>query len=162
MSSFTVTTRWRHETVTGNDMRGHSSKALEEDKNKMSAVPSRFKSTRMQDLTCVNSQHGDVEPAPARNTDKRPQLEIHQQPFGSQSTPDQRNISPGFRSFVPASFIWDIYPSTFPRCLQTLCLSRLGLKLCRSRSFPCFSCCFPSLFLYWVWFNPRGEACRDA
>lgn len=72
----------------------------------------------------------------------------------SRSVPHRRTASSGS---IPPFFIWGIYPSAFPRCLPTLSASLLGLKLCKSSTFPLLSCCCSSLFFDWVCFNPRGK-----
>lgn len=89
----------------------------------------------------------------AKNTDKRLQLKMpsQQQASRSRSVPNQRNVSSGF---TPPFFIWGIYPSALLAVYQlSLSASLLGLKLCKSSTFPsspavsrlCFSTGFASI-----------------
>lgn len=91
-----------------------------------------------------NSQRGDVESV-AKNTDEQLQLKMRpqQQASRSRSVPHRRTVSSGS---IPPFFIWGIHPSTFPCCLPTLSASLLGLKLCKSSTFPSSPAAFPLCF----------------
>lgn len=110
--------------------------------------------TRRWDLKCGNSQHGNVESV-AKKTDKQlqPRMLSQQQAAHSGSVPYQTNVSLGF---IPPFFICGIYASTFPCCLPTLSTSLLGLKLCKSSTFPSSPAVSPLCFFCWVYFNPWG------